>query len=47
MFNVMDAANGKIIESFSIGARVTASPYYYRGKVFAGTDKGEILVLNP
>ena len=46
-FVTADAATGEVLEAIDISARITASPVYIDGKVYAGTENGEILVLNP
>lgn len=46
-FKTADALTGSVLESINILAVVSASPWYDNGKIYAGTDKGEILVLNP
>ena len=46
-FKTADALTGSVLESINISAVVSASPYFDNGKIYAGTAKGEILVLNP
>ena len=47
LFVSADADTGKTVDTIKINAKITASPVYSGGKVYAGTAKGEVLVLNP
>lgn len=47
LFVTADAETGKTLETIKVGAKITASPVYSNGKVYAGTGSGEVLVLNP
>ncbi len=47
LFKTADSRTGTVLEFIDIKARVTSAPFYDNGRIFAGTDSGEILVLNP
>ena len=47
LFVSADADTGKTADTININAKITASPVFSKGKVYIGTSKGEVLVLNP
>ncbi len=44
---VLDPVTGKTIASLDVGARLSTRPSTDGNRIFAGTNRGEILVINP